>query len=64
MGPNTDPSCAFKNNHMPGHFGVGRVTVKNLKIVKEDEERNLLLIQGAVPGANGGLLLVSNTCKA
>ena len=49
---------------MPGHFGVERVTVQNLEIVKVDEERNLLLIKGAVPGANGGLLLVRNTCKA
>ena len=53
-----------KNKHMPGHFGVERVTVQNLEIVKVDEERNLLLIKGAVPGANGGLLLVRNTCKA
>ena len=64
MGANSDPSRVFKNKHMPGHFGVERVTVQNLEIVKVDEERNLLLIKGAVPGANGGLLLVRNTCKA
>ena len=41
-----------------------RVTVQNLEIVRVDAERNLLLIKGAVPGPNGGLLLVRNTCKA
>ena len=64
MGANSDPSRVFKNKHMPGHFGVDRVTVQNLEIVKVDEERNLLLIKGAVPGANGSLLLVRNTVKA
>ena len=48
---------------MPGHYGVERVTVQNLEIVKIDTERNLLLIKGAVPGPNGGLLIVRNTVK-
>jgi len=64
MGANSDPSRVFKNKHMPGHYGVERVTIQNLEIVKVDAERNLLLIKGAVPGPNGGLLLVRNTCKA
>ena len=64
MGANSDPSRVFKNKHMPGHYGVERVTVQNLEIVKVDAERNLLLIKGAVPGPNGGLLLVRDTCKA
>ncbi len=64
MGANSDPSRVFKNKHMPGHYGVERVTIQNLEIVKVDAERNLLLIKGAVPGPNGGLLLVQNTCKA
>ena len=51
MGANSDPSRVFKNKHMPGHYGVERVTVQNLEIVKVDAERNLLLIKGAVPGA-------------
>jgi large subunit ribosomal protein L3 len=42
---------------------VERVTVQNLEIVKIDTERNLLLIKGAVPGPNGGLLLVRNAVK-
>lgn len=64
LSANSDPSRVFKNKHMAGHYGVERVTVQNLEIVKIDAERNLLLIKGAVPGPNGGLLLVRNTCKA
>ena len=64
MSANSDPSRVFKNKHMPGHYGVERVTVQNLEIVRVDAERNLLLIKGSVPGPNGGLLLVRNTCKA
>ena len=64
MGANSDPSRVFKNKHMPGHYGAERVTVQNLEIVRVDEERNLLLIKGATPGPNGGLLIVCNTCKA
>lgn len=64
MGANSDPSRVFKNKHMPGHYGVERVTIQNLEIVKVDAERNLLLIKGAVPGPNGGLLLVRGAIKA
>ena len=63
MSANSDPSRVFKNKHMPGHYGVERVTVQNLEIVRIDTERNLLLIKGAVPGPNGGLLLVRNAVK-
>ena len=63
MSANTDPARVFKNKHMPGHYGVERVTVQNLEIVKIDAERNLLLIKGAVPGPNGGLLIVRNAVK-
>ncbi|MBR3873213.1 MAG: 50S ribosomal protein L3 [Clostridia bacterium] len=64
LSANSDPSRVFKNKHMAGHYGVERVTIQNLEIVKIDSERNLLLIKGAVPGPNGGLLLVRNACKA
>ena len=64
MGANSDPSRVVKNKHMPGHYGVERVTIQNLEIVKVDAERNLLLIKGAVPGPNGGLLLVRGAIKA
>jgi large subunit ribosomal protein L3 len=63
LGACSTPSRVFKNMPMPGHFGVERVTVQNLELVKIDTERNLLLIKGAVPGANGGLLIVKNAVK-
>lgn len=53
MGANSDPSRVFKNKHMPGLYGGERVTVQNLEIVKVDAERNLLMIKGAIPGADG-----------
>ncbi len=64
MSANTDPARVFKNKRMPGHYGVERVTIQNLEIVQVDAERNLLLVRGAVPGPNGGVLLVRNTVKA
>ena len=64
MSANSDPSRVFKNKHMPGQYGTERVTVQNLEVVKVDAERNLLLIKGAVPGANGALVLVRNSVKA
>ena len=64
LSANSDPSRVFKNKHMAGHYGVDRVTIQNLEIVKVEADRNLLLIKGSVPGPNGGLLLVRDTCKA
>ena len=64
MGANSDPSRVFKNKHMPGHYGVDKVTVQNLEVVQVDVERNLLLVKGAVPGPNEGLLFVQDSCKA
>ena len=49
---------------MPGHFGVDKVTIQNLDLVKVDAERNLLLVKGSVPGPKGGLLVVKNAVKA
>ena len=64
MGANSTPSRVFKNKHMAGHYGVDRTTIQNLTVVKVDAERDLLLVRGAVPGPNGGLLLVRNSVKA
>lgn len=50
------PSRVLKGKKMPGRMGGKRVTVKNLKVVKVDPEKNLLAIKGAVPGPKGGLL--------
>ena len=63
LSANSDPSRVFKNKHMAGHYGVDRVTIQNLEVVNVDVERNLLLVKGAVPGPNGGLLIVHDTVK-
>ncbi len=63
LSANSDPSRVFKNKHMSGHYGVDRVTVQNLEVVSVDVERNLLLVKGAVPGANKGLLIIRDTVK-
>ena len=55
----TDAARVFKGTRMGGHMGDAQITVKNLEIVQIDEENNELLIKGAVPGARGGLLLIS-----
>lgn len=52
------PGRVFKGKKMAGHMGNARVTVKNLTIVRVDREQNLLMIRGAVPGANSGDVLV------
>ena len=64
MSANSDPSRVFKGKHMPGHMGVERVTIQNLEIIEVDAERNLLLVKGAVPGPNKGLVIVRDTVKA
>ena len=63
MSSNSDPSRVFKNKRMPGHYGTERVTIQNLRIVKVDVERNLLLIKGGIPGANGGIVVIKQSIK-
>lgn len=58
IGPGTTPGRVYKGLRMAGHMGAERVTVKKLRVVRTDPERNLLLVEGAVPGPRGGLLLV------
>lgn len=64
MGAGTDPGRVFKRKKLPGHMGNERVTVQNLDVVRVDEERNLLLLKGSVPGPKGGLLIIKETVKA
>lgn len=64
MSANSDPSRVFKNKKMPGQYGVERVTTLNVGVVRVDKERNLLLVRGAVPGPNGGILLIRDSVKA
>ena len=64
MSANTYPGHVFKNKKMSGHYGVERVTIQNLSVVQVDAERSLLLVRGAVPGPNKGLLLIRSSIKA
>jgi large subunit ribosomal protein L3 len=58
IGASAFPSRVFKGMRAAGHMGQGRVTAKNLQVVKVDVENNLLIVRGAVPGANGGYLVI------
>jgi large subunit ribosomal protein L3 len=62
-GQRQDPGKVFKGKKMAGHMGDERVTTQNLKIVKTDAERGLILVEGAVPGAKGGWILVRDAVK-
>jgi len=59
----TYPGRVRKGTRMAGHYGVDRVTMRNLKVVKVDVENNLLLVKGAVPGPAGGYVIVRETNK-
>jgi large subunit ribosomal protein L3 len=59
----TTPGRIYKGKRMAGHMGNAPVTVANLRVVLVDAERNLLAVRGAVPGAKGGLLLVTEARK-
>jgi large subunit ribosomal protein L3 len=62
-GQRQDPGKVFKGKKMAGHYGTERVTVQNLEIVRTDVERGLILIRGAVPGAEGSWVEVRDAVK-
>ncbi|MBS1725588.1 MAG: 50S ribosomal protein L3 [Armatimonadetes bacterium] len=59
----TGPQRVFKGKRGPGHMGDAQVTQKGLKVVRVDAERNLLLIDGSLPGPNGALVIVKKVSK-
>ena len=63
IGAGTFPGRVLKGQRMPGHMGARQVTVNNLEIVKVDQERNILFLKGAIPGARDGLLLIRKAFK-
>jgi large subunit ribosomal protein L3 len=63
IGAGTTPGRVLKGTRMAGHMGNARVTIKKLQVVQADPERNLLLVKGSVPGANGGLLMIKKHVK-
>ena len=63
-GSNSDPSRVFPGLKMAGHLGAEKVTVQNLTVAKVDAENNLIAIKGAVPGPNGGIVIIRDSVKA
>jgi large subunit ribosomal protein L3 len=62
-GMSASPSRTFKGKRMAGQYGNANVTTRNLEVVRVDAENNLLMIRGAVPGANGGFVSIRQTNK-
>jgi large subunit ribosomal protein L3 len=64
IGACATPSRVFKGTRMAGRMGGERVTTQNLEVVKADAEAGVVLLKGAVPGPNGGVVIVRNAAKA
>ena len=62
-GQRQDPGKVFKGKKMAGHMGDRRVTTQNLRVVKTDVERGLIMVEGAVPGAKGGWIQIKDAVK-
>lgn len=58
IGPGTTPGRVYRGLRMAGHMGDERVTIKKVRVVRTDADRNLLLVKGSLPGARGSLILV------
>ena len=58
IGPGTTPGRVYKGMRMAGHLGDHRITIKKLRVVRADSERNLLLVKGSLPGARNALIFV------
>lgn len=63
IGQSADPARVIKGTRMAGRYGGVRVTVRNLKVVRADAENNLVLVEGAIPGPNGGFVVVRHSAK-
>jgi len=63
IGQSADPAKVYRGKRMPGHLGHVRKTTQNLEVINVDLEKNLLVVRGSVPGANGGLLVVKRSVK-
>ena len=64
MGACSYPGKVFKGKKLPGHTGVERVTIQYLEVVMVNAEKDMLLIKGAIPGANGQLVTIKKSVKA
>lgn len=64
IGASATPGRVLKGMRMAGHMGHERVTIQNLRVLRVDTERNLLLVQGSVPGPNKGIVIVRRAVKS
>jgi len=64
MGSTSTPGRVFKGKKLPGHMGNTTVTIQNLKVVKVDLEKNVILVKGSVPGNKGVILKIKDAVKA
>ena len=64
MGPTSTPGRVFKGKKLPGHMGVHTVTIQNLKVVRVDMDKNVILVKGSVPGNKGAILKIKDAYKA
>ena len=64
IGSSAFPSRVFKGMRMSGHMGNARVTVRNLRVLGLEKDDNLLVVEGSVPGPNGGYLIITKAKKA
>ena len=60
IGASSDPSRVFKGKKLPGHYGSKQFSVKGLEVLQVDIEKNVILVKGAVPGSNKGIVYVTN----
>ncbi len=63
VGNRSPPGRIWKNQGMPGHLGHERVTVQNLQVMQVRENENIILVSGAIPGANGGYVIIRPAIK-
>lgn len=63
MGSSADPSHVFKGKKLAGHMGAARVTTQNIKVIGIDKDKNLLLLNGSVPGHNNAFVMISKSKK-
>ena len=64
MGPTSTPGRVFKGKKLPGHMGENTITIQNLEVVSVDLDKNVILVKGSVPGANGAILKIKSSVKA
>ncbi len=63
IGASADPSRVFPGTRMAGHYGSEQVTVRNLRVIRLDNETNVVLVRGAIPGPNGAFVMIRRSRK-